>query len=338
MLCIAIETGYLMRLMLAPMEGVINHTMRQLLTSLGGIDRCVTEFVRVTDRLLPPRVFRRLCPELDTGGTTAFGVPVYLQLLGGQASVLAENGARAAELGAPGIDLNFGCPAKTVNRSDGGAVILQDPARVHAITAAVRKAVPASTPVTVKIRLGYEDQSLLHDIVSGIDAAGATELTIHARTKRHGYRPPAYWDSIAAVRELVTLPIIANGEIWSVEDAQRCRSVTGCNDLMVGRGVLCRPDLPRLVKAGSSEGEEAREPLSWLQVTPLLLTFFDLTLQHYDERNAANPLKQWLAYLRGYYPQAGLLFEKIKRLRAPVDIWPLLRQENHPASIELSAA
>jgi tRNA-dihydrouridine synthase C len=107
---------------------------------------------------------------------------------------------------------------------------------------------------------------------------------------------------------------------------------------MLGRGVLCRPDLPRLVKMETGAGEEAREPLSWRQVTPLLLTFFDLTLQHYDERNAANPLKQWLAYLRGYYPQAGLLFEKIKRLRAPVDIWPLLRQENHPTSIELSAA
>jgi len=115
-----------MRLMLAPMEGVIDHVMRELLTSLGGVDRCVTEFVRVTDRLLPPRVFRRLCPELDSGGTTASGVPVYLQLLGGQAAVLADNAARAAELGAPGIDLNFGCPAKTVNCSDGGAILLRE--------------------------------------------------------------------------------------------------------------------------------------------------------------------------------------------------------------------
>ena len=106
-----------MRLMLAPMEGVIDHTMRELLTSLGSVDRCVTEFVRVSDRLLPPRVFRRLCPELDRGGVTAAGVPVYVQLLGGQPGVVADNAARAAELGAPGIDLNFGCPAKTVNRS-----------------------------------------------------------------------------------------------------------------------------------------------------------------------------------------------------------------------------
>ena len=167
-----------MQLMLAPMEGVIDHTMRAMLTSLGGIDRCVTEFVRVTERLLPPKVFYRLCPELANGGKTHSGVPVYIQLLGGQPAVLADNAARAAELGAPGIDLNFGCPAKTVNRSDGGSIILREPGRVHAIAAAVRAAVPATVPVTVKTRLGYEDQSLFLDIVRGIEAAGVNEVRL----------------------------------------------------------------------------------------------------------------------------------------------------------------
>lgn len=314
-----------MRLMLAPMEGVIDHIMRELLTALGDIDRCVTEFVRVTDRLLPPRVFRRLCPELDTGGTTASGVPVYLQLLGGQAAVLADNAARAAELGAPGIDLNFGCPAQTVNRSDGGAVLLREPQRVHAITAAVRAAVPKHIPVTVKTRLGYEDQALFLDIVAGIAVAGASELTIHARTKRHGYRPPAYWDAIAEARQLISIPIIANGEIWSIDDALRCRAVTGCDDLMLGRGVLCRPDLPRLIAAATA-GDDTRDSLHWPDITPLLARFFELNLQRYDSHNAGNPLKQWLVYLRGYFPQAALLFEHIKRLRNPDDIRTVLQQ------------
>jgi tRNA-dihydrouridine synthase C len=313
-----------MRLMLAPMEGVIDHTMRELLTSLGGIDRCVTEFVRVSERLLPPRVFRRLCPELDNGGTTASGVPVYVQLLGGQPQVLAENAARAAELGAPGIDLNFGCPAKTVNRSDGGSIILREPRRVHDITAAVRAAVPAQVPVTVKTRLGYEDQALFMDIVRGIDAAGATELTVHARTKRHGYRPPAYWEEIAAAREVVTLPVIANGEIWSPDDALRCRAISGCSDLMLGRGALCRPDLPRLVVA-ASKGEPLT-PMHWNDILPLVPRFFELNLEHYDAGHAGNPLKQWLVYLRSYYPQAAVLFENIKRLRQPEDIRSALKQ------------
>lgn len=325
-----------MRLMLAPMEGVVDHTMRELLTSLGGIDRCVTEFVRVSEHLLPPRVFRRLCPELDNNGTTTSGVPVYVQLLGGQPQVLAENAARAAELGAPGIDLNFGCPAKTVNRSDGGSIILREPQRVHDITAAVRAAVPADVPVTVKTRLGYEDQALFMDIVRGIDAAGATELTVHARTKRHGYRPPAYWEEIAAAREVVALPIIANGEIWSPDDALRCRAISGCSDLMLGRGALCRPDLPRLVIAAARG--ETLTPLHWNDILPLVLKFFELNLEHYDTGHAGNPLKQWLVYLRSYYLQAAMLFENVKRLRQPEDIRNVLEQSLASNTATRSAA
>jgi tRNA-dihydrouridine synthase C len=313
-----------MRLMLAPMEGVIDHTMREMLTALGGLDRCVTEFVRVTERLLPPRVFYRLCPELTAGGTTTSGVPVYVQLLGGQPAVMADNAARAAELGAPGIDLNFGCPAKTVNRSDGGAIILREPQRVHDITAAVRAAVPAHIPVTVKTRLGFEDKSRFLEIATGIEAAGASELTVHARTKHDGYKPPAYWESIAAARELVSLPVIANGEIWSVDDALRCLAVTGCSDLMLGRGTLCRPDLPRLIAAADALGN-TRQPLNWNGITALLLHFFVLNLQHYDAHYAGNPLKQWLVYLRGYFPQAGPLFERIKRLREADEILAVLQ-------------
>lgn len=320
--------------MLAPMEGVVDHIMRQLLTSLGGVDRCVTEFVRVSERLLPPRVFYRLCPELHTSGRTAAGVPVFVQLLGGQAGVLAENAARAAELGAPGIDLNFGCPAKTVNRSDGGSIILRQPERVHALTRAVRNAVPAAVPVTVKMRLGYDDPSLFLDIVRGVAAAGATELTVHARTKRHGYRPPAYWEDIARAREAITLPIIANGEIWSVQDALRCREISRCSDVMLGRGALCRPDLPRQV-AGALQGE-AIESLQWHQIAPLVLQFFELNRAYYDAGHAGNPLKQWLVYLRSYYPQAAYLFENIKRLRAPDEIHAALQRAGE--SVALSAA
>mgnify|MGYP003630608664 CR=1 FL=1 len=312
-----------MRLMLAPMEGVIDHTMRELLTSMGGIDRCVTEFVRVTDRLLPPKVFYRLCPELAGGGTTATGVPVYIQLLGGQAGPLADNAARAAELGAPGIDLNFGCPAKTVNRSDGGSIILREPQRVHAIAAAVRAAVPAHVPITVKTRLGFEDESLFLDIVRGIDAAGVNELTVHARTKRHGYRPPAYWEEIARAREVTGMPLIANGEIWSPADALRCLEVTGCDDLMLGRGTLCRPDLARLV-VGAAEGHMP-ESMQWQEVLPLLLQFFAMNLAHYDAHYAPSPLKQWLVYLRGHYFPAALLFEKVKRLRDPAQVQSALQ-------------
>ena len=325
-----------MQLILAPMEGVVDHTMRELLTGLGGIDRCVTEFVRVTNNLLPPRVFKRLCPELKNGGRTATGVPVYVQLLGGQANVVAENAARAAQLGALGVDLNFGCPAKTVNRSDGGAIVLQQPRRVHDIVAATRKALPADTPLTVKIRLGYENSEQFLDIVRGIDEAQATELVVHARTKRHGYRPPAYWAEIAAARAVSQIPIIANGEVWSAGDALRCREVSQCSNLMLGRGALCRPDLPRLVKAAVAG--EALAPMSWREVLPLVERFYELNLMHYDQRYAANPVKQWLVYLRSYYIQASTLFEDIKRLHSPCEIRPVIDRALAQAQVLVLAA
>ncbi|MCL4108958.1 UNVERIFIED_CONTAM: hypothetical protein GTU68_008153 [Idotea baltica] len=306
------------------MEGVVDHTMRELLTTLGGIDRCVTEFVRVTSTLLPPRVFRRLCPELDNGGRTTTGVPVYIQLLGGQATVIAENAARAAELGALGVDLNFGCPAKTVNRSDGGAIVLQHPDRVHNIVAAARRAVPGHIPLTVKIRLGYEDSEQFLDLIRAIDDAEATELVVHARTKRHGYRPPAFWAEIAAARQLTRIPIVANGEIWTTGDAIRCRALSQCSDLMLGRGALCRPDLPRLVKAAIAG--DSLTPMSWREVLPLVAQLYHLNLVHYEERYAPNPVKQWLVYLRSYYLEASVVFEDIKRLHSPPEIRAVLER------------
>ncbi|GAB5412949.1 MAG: tRNA-dihydrouridine synthase family protein [Congregibacter sp.] len=305
-------------ILLAPMEGVIDHTMRDLLTRLGGIDRCVTEFLRVSGDLLPPRVFYRICPELHQGGSTPSGVPVYLQLLGGQPTPVAENAARGAELGAPGIDLNFGCPAKTVNKSDGGSIILREPQRVHAIVSAVRRSVPKQIPVTVKIRLGFENAEQFPEIVAAVDAAGPTQLIVHARTRADGYRPPAYWSQIEHARQITPLPIVANGEIWSVEDAYRARRESGTPDLMLGRGVLCRPDLPRLLRA--ADRGESCDVLDWNAVRQQLAHYLEITLDNYDARYAVNPIKQWLGYLRFYYPQAAALFASVKRLRDAQDM------------------
>ena len=222
------------------MEGLLDHGLRDILTRTGGVDRCVSEFIRITDQLLPARSFTRVVPELLRGSRTRAGVPVRPQLLGSDPVCVAENAARLAELAPAGIDLNFGCPAKTVNRHRGGAVLLNEPELVHAIVAAVRRAVPADVPVSAKMRLGVDDEARLLDCAHAIDSARASELAVHARTKAHGYRPPAYWESIAQVKEAVRLPVIANGDIWSVADAARCRKVTGCDALMLGRGMVRR--------------------------------------------------------------------------------------------------
>jgi tRNA-dihydrouridine synthase C len=216
--------------------------------ALRRIDRCV-EFIRVSGTLLPDRVFLRIVPELKHGSRTPAGVPVRPQLMGSDPVCLAENAAKLAALEPAGIDLNFGCPARTVNRHRGGAVLLDEPELVGALVGAVRRAVPARVPISAKMRLGFNDDHRALDCARAIAGNGAAEIVVHARTKADGYRPPAYWERIAAIRAVVAIPVVANGEIWSVEDALRCRAVSGCTDLMLGRGMVSDPGLAMKIAA-----------------------------------------------------------------------------------------
>lgn len=307
-----------MRIMLAPMEGVVDHHLRNFLTGLGGVDGCVTEFVRVNNQILPYKVFLRLAPEIVRDCLTDHGIPVKVQLLGGNPEFMAINAIEAVRAGARAIDLNFGCPAKTVNKSDGGACLLRQPERVHAIVKAVRDAVPANVPVSAKIRLGYEDRSTYLDNALAVAEAGASELTVHARSKADGYKPPAYWEYIGEIRQRLAIPVVANGEIWNVADYFRCRAQSGCDDVMLGRGLLACPDLARQIKAAVN-GEEY-QPLNWFDVCKMLRSYYFATLPRYLEKNSGNRIKQWLMYLRLHYPQAAIFFEDIKRKKTVADI------------------
>lgn len=298
------------------MEGVIDAPMRARLTSIGGYTRCVTEFIRVTNVLLPDRVFYRLCPELQGSGCTPVGTPVYVQLLGSDADALAINAQKAVQLGALGIDLNFGCPAKTVNNSMGGSILLREPKSVAAIVKAVRDAVPTEIPVTAKIRLGYDDCNSLAEIVDGVHDAGATELTIHARTKFDGYKPPAYWDYVHDVmNEKRRLNTIINGEIWSVPDSIEAMKRSSCSHIMLGRGALSAPDLAHRILKNDVDAL----PMAWEQLVDDVLEQFLCSDQH-SPRHIGNRTKQWLAYLKRTYPQANLLFQRIRTLHDATSI------------------
>ena len=312
-----------MEVWLAPMEGLLDHGLRETLTRVGGIDLCVSEFIRVTDTVLPARAFTRVVPELLQGSRTAAGVPVRVQLLGSDPACLADNAQALAALAPAGIDLNFGCPAKTVNRHRGGAVLLQEPELVGRIVAAVRRAVPPHIPVSAKMRLGYEDDALAEDCAQAIEAGGASDLVVHARTKTDGYRPPAYWDRIADIRQRVRLPMVANGEIWSVEDALRCREVTGCERLMIGRGLVSDPGLALAIAHGTPGGRA----LSWPALRSLMPGFWQNVCSRVAARHRAGRLKQWLNYLRRSYPQAQEAFDELRQVHDParIEAW-VLRQ------------
>ncbi|MGE0632184.1 MAG: tRNA dihydrouridine synthase [Pseudobdellovibrionaceae bacterium] len=297
------------------MEGVVDWVLRDTLTRMGGLDQCVTEFMRVTNMLLPAHLFYDLAPELNTNSKTAAGTPVFYQLLGGQPEPLAQNAVRAVELGACGIDLNFGCPAKTVNRHDGGATLLQYPDRLFDIVSAVRKALPAHIPVTAKMRLGFMEANLYFENAKALEEAGATWITVHARTKADGYKPPAYWEKLAEIRESVKVPVIGNGEVWTLTDYIRIREISGCQDIMIGRACLANPFLFQEIKAYLDGKESLKSsPAKALALVP---PFFAASEKYRHSKYAVQRSKQWIKQLSLFHPELEQIFNSLKILIEP---------------------
>jgi tRNA-dihydrouridine synthase C len=286
------------------MEGLLDHSLRDAITQVGGIDRCVSEFIRVTDQLLPARVFTRIVPELLQASRTDAGVPVRPQLLGSDPACLADNAAQLAALGAEGVDLNFGCPARTVNRHRGGAVLLDEPELVFRIVRAVRRAVPAGTPVSAKMRLGTRDRSRLLANAWAIADGGAGEVVVHARTRDDGYRPPAHWEQVALVRAEVPITVVANGEVWNVDDARRCLAQSGCDALMIGRGAVADPGLACALRGLPFDG--------WPALQPLLQRWWQRMATQVQPRHRPGRLKQWLNLLRRRFPEAEAAYRQLR--------------------------
>lgn len=302
------------------MEGLADDIMRDVLTQAGGYDGCVTEFIRVSATVLPASAFIRISPELKNAGRTSAGTPVTLQFLGSDPSLLAANARRAARLNPPGIDLNFGCPVPLVNRNRGGAALLEEPELLHAIAAAVRSAVPSAIPISAKMRLGIKDTQRTLDCARALEAGGISELTVHARTKEDGYRPPARWEWIAAIRETVKLPLIANGEVWTLEDYEAIRSVTGCMDVMLGRGAVADPLLASRIRHRQSALPED----DWPKLKSLIFDFWERVQLKVKPSQSPGRLKQWLGLMRRCYPQADALFQLIRATRHAHEVTPLL--------------
>lgn len=304
----------------APMEGVMDATTRDLITRQGGWDFCVTEFVRITKGRLPAKVFHRLCPELRQNARTPVGVPVHLQLLGSDPQALAENAQIAVQAGTQVVDLNFGCPAKIVNRHLGGASMLRDPERLYTATHAVAIALKeTATPLTAKMRLGYNDTELVLDNARALNAAGISQLVVHARTKAQGYKPPAHWEWIARIAEVVDVPVFANGDIWTVADYRRCVEVSGVHDAMLGRSSMTNPWLAKQIKQHLA-GEEVEE-VDFKRVLGFLLEWLKLDAQFYEEIVRVMRVKQWLVMFRFRWgEEAHKVFDACKRFTSEREI------------------
>ncbi|MFR3707617.1 MAG: tRNA dihydrouridine(16) synthase DusC [Enterobacter hormaechei] len=292
--------------------------MRELLTEVNDYDLCVTELWSICCCQKNHFIVsvRNCIVRAAPSGTL-----VCVQLLG-QYPRLAENAARAVALGSYGVDLNCGCPSKLVNGSGGGATLLKDPELIYRGAKAMREAVPSHLPVTVKVRLGWDSDDKQFEIADAVQQAGATELVVHGRTKEDGYKAERInWQAIGEIRKRLTIPVIANGEIWDYESAQACLKETGCNAVMIGRGALNVPNLSRVVKYN-----EPRMP--WADVVKLLQKYTRLEKQGDTGLYHVARIKQWLNYLRKEYDDALGLFQEIRTLQTSADIARVIQSKS----------
>lgn len=314
-------------LALAPMDGVTDAVYRGLLTGLNGgrsgISVCVSEFVRVTRDPAPASVLRRDVPELMVGGRTAAGVPVFVQLLGGDPEPVARTAQVAASLGAPGIDLNFGCPAKTVNKSDGGATLLKYPERIKRIVERTRELVPHEIPVSMKMRVGWDSAEGIETIAMAAEAGGAAWITIHARTRSQLYRPPVVWDALARARAVVRVPVVANGDVRVASDVHACAAESCCEAFMIGRGAMARPGVFAAIRDDADEVAETEKERA--RLGELLVRYHELlVLDGVTPARALARVKQWLRMGAGIDPALVPLFDLVKGQAAWDVVRPML--------------
>lgn len=281
-------------LILAPMDGFTDAPMRALQGEIGNFSFAVSEFLRVSASPLPVKVFHREIPELLTGGKTLTGLQVQVQILGGNPDLMATTAMNACEAGAKAIDLNFGCPAPIVNRHDGGASILRQPTRIRDIVTAVRASVPAEIPVSSKIRLGWDSIDEVHQAATMAALGGSDWLVVHARTKEQRYRPPVFWSKVGEVRNELDIPVVANGDIWTLDDFRRCRDETGCQHFMLGRGALTDPRLSKQIalEMGLSTQVPA-QGVDWFRLLKQLYAH-SLNQEEKRQKHILHRLKQWL--------------------------------------------
>ena len=237
---------------LAPMAGVADRAFRELCVSYGA--SCViSEMVSSKGLTMQDRKSKELLFLSEKER------PAGAQIFGDDPEIMAKATLKAMEFSPDFIDINMGCPAPTIAGNGGGSALLKNPELIGRIVKSVVEVSPV--PVTAKIRIGWDSEHInAVEVAKRIEAAGASAITVHGRTKAQMYAPPVFLDEIAKVKKSVSIPVIGNGDIVDGKSAKKMLDETGCDFLMVGRGALGNPWIFRCINAYLNNETEYTEP------------------------------------------------------------------------------
>jgi nifR3 family TIM-barrel protein len=304
-------------IVLAPMSGVTNRTLRALYKPFG-FGLTVTEFVSSNALQYGNR---RTMEMIDQHGVEK---PVSTQLWGNDPAVMALAAKVVRECGADIVDINFGCPAPKVTKTEGGSACLRDVDRCEAIMRAVVAAVDC--PVTMKMRLGWTESDLVFvEVAKRAQAAGVQALTLHARTAKQFYKGSADWSKIAELKRAVDIPVIGNGDLADPYDAMRRMRESGVDAVMLGRATLGNPWLVSRLRALM----EGREP----QAAPDAPDRLRFAVHHYEtmvaewgEPRAVPQMRKHLGYYLKGFPGASALRERLMRTATAAETLAVLHE------------
>jgi nifR3 family TIM-barrel protein len=273
-------------LQLAPMEGVGDSCFRKAISTIGGFDEAVRDFLRV-----PKNAHVKSLAKVYDAQELA-PIPLAAQIMGSDLELMGDMAREIERRGAPRIDINCGCPSNTVTGRGAGSSLLREPNFLHEVAKSVVKSV--SIPVTIKMRIGFEDASLFKENILAAQESGVKYITLHPRTKVDGYLLPARWEYIALAKSLVQIPIVGNGDILNVQDALKMLQQTGCDALMIGRGSLINPFIFHEIKAHFSGVPYKTKLEDLIRYVDLYLKSM---LEEVSVRVRVNKLKQLLSFL-----------------------------------------
>lgn len=274
--------------MLAPMAGVTDLPYRKIVKKFGGYGIMFTEMI--ASRALLQKTYKSLKKrkKVDEGDISA------VQIAGGDPEYMAEAAKMNEDLGADIIDINFGCPVKKVVKGFAGSAVMKDEKLARDIIRAVVRSV--KLPVTVKMRMGWNFENLNASTIAKIaEDEGAKMVTVHGRTRSQMYTGTADWKFISTVKDAISIPLIANGDIKSPESAEQCLAESGANGIMIGRGIYGRPWLLKQITAYLQEGKIIPDP-SKAEIKEIVLEHFDNMLEHYGPEVAPRMAKKHMSW------------------------------------------